>query len=46
MPPETVDIVTDNPVEEHIRLAHQMTDDNEVLYHLHEALQLVYANQE
>ncbi|NHN63664.1 MULTISPECIES: hypothetical protein [Haloarcula] len=46
MPPESVETETDNPVEKHIRHAHHQTDDDEVLYHLREALQLVYANEE
>ena len=46
VPPESVETETDNPVEKHIRHAHQQTDDDEVLYHLREALQLVYANEE
>ena len=46
MSPETFDTVTDSPVEEQIRHAHQLTDDDEVLYHLREAMQLVYANEE
>ena len=46
MSQQTVNTVTDSPIEEHIRHAHQLTDDDEVLYHLREALQLVYANEE
>lgn len=46
MPSESVETETENPVEEHIRQAHQLTDDDKVLYHLREALQLVYVNEE
>ncbi|MGB9934101.1 hypothetical protein [Haloarcula amylolytica] len=46
MPAESVETETDDPVEKRIRHTHQLTDDDEMLYHCPEALQFVYASEE
>jgi hypothetical protein len=46
MSAENAEAKPEEPVERHIQEAYERADDDEVLYHLREALQILYGRQD